>query len=119
MPDNKPSTVDEYISGFPPEVRQILHAIREAVRQAVPDAEEAVKYGMPTYVLKGNLLSFGAYKKHIGVYPVPQGDEVYQADVAPFRKERSTLQFPLHEPIPFELIARTAKLRVAEMAPKV
>ncbi len=114
----KPATVDEYIKGFAPDVQQILLQIREAVRQAVPDAEEAVKYGMPTYVKNGNLLSFGAYKKHIGVYPVAKGDEAFQADVEPFRKERSTLQFPLNQPIPLDLIARLAKFRAVELEAK-
>lgn len=66
-----PSTIDAYIAGFPPAVQARLHAVRVALRQTVPEASEAIKYGIPTLVLHGNLLHFGAFQQHLGFYPGP------------------------------------------------
>src|SRR3972149_548962 len=68
-----PKSIDEYISGFPGDVQAILGRIRTTIKRAAPGAEEAIRYQMPTFVLKGNLISFAAYKKHIGLYPAPTG----------------------------------------------
>ena len=70
-----PETIDEYIAGFPPDIQDILQKIRALVKANVPEAEEAIKYQLPTFILKGNLVHFGAFKKHIGVYPSPTGIE--------------------------------------------
>jgi len=68
MDPKAPRTVDEYIAGFPPDVQEILEKIRKTIRAAAPDAQETIKYQIPTFTLKGNLISFAAYKKHIGLY---------------------------------------------------
>ena len=64
-----PKNIDEYIASFPKDIQEILEKIRTTVRKAAPDAEETVKYAMPTFTLKGNLVYFAAFKKHIGFYP--------------------------------------------------
>jgi uncharacterized protein YdhG (YjbR/CyaY superfamily) len=61
-----PKTIDDYIAGFPFDVRAILEKLRATIRNAAPGAEEAIKYRLPTFVLSGNLVHFGAFKKHIG-----------------------------------------------------
>jgi uncharacterized protein YdhG (YjbR/CyaY superfamily) len=66
-----PKTIDEYIAGFPDKVQEILGKIRMTIRKAASAAEETIKYQMPTFTLKGNLVSFAAYQKHIGLYPAP------------------------------------------------
>ena len=66
---NPPRDIDEYIAGFPTEVRQVLETIRSTIKKAAPDAEETIKYGMPTFTLSGNLVYFAAFKKHIGFFP--------------------------------------------------
>jgi uncharacterized protein YdhG (YjbR/CyaY superfamily) len=109
-----PKDIDEYIAGYPAEVQKILERVRRTVRKAAPKAEEAIKYGIPTLTLDGNLVSFAAYKKHIGLYPTPAGDETYQKECARYKAEKSTLRFPLDEPIPYDLISRTVKFRVKE-----
>ena len=99
-------TVDDYIAGFPKPVQKKLQDIRRTIRRAVPDAEETIKYQIPTYVVNGrNAISFAAYKKHIGVYPIPGDDP----ELEPYRTAKSTARFPLDEPLPLALIERIAK----------
>lgn len=114
-----PRNIDEYIAGFPPDVQEILEKVRLTIRKAAPDAEEAIKYLIPTYVLNGNLLSFAGYKKHIGLYPAPAGDEKFKEELAVYRSAKSTVRFPLDQPIPFGLISRLVKFRVKEHLEKV
>jgi uncharacterized protein YdhG (YjbR/CyaY superfamily) len=106
--------VDEYIAGFPPEVQDLLAQIRSTIREAAPEAKEAIKYQIPTYTLKGNLVSFAAYKNHIGLYPVPAGTKKFQKELAIYRAAKSTAKFPLDQPIPFDLIRQLVKFRVKE-----
>lgn len=109
-----PGTIDEYIAGFPPEIQEILEKIRMTIRKAAPGAEEAMKYQMPTFTLKGNLVYFAAYKKHIGFYPVPRGHEEFKDELAAYESGKGTAQFPLGKPIPYDLIRRIVKFRVKE-----
>ena len=109
-----PQSIDEYIASFPPDIQAILHKIRLTIRTAAPQAEETMKYQMPTFTLKGNLVYFAVYKKHIGVYPVPAGTEKFQKELAPYRGAKSAVRFPLDQPIPFNLISQIVKFRVKE-----
>jgi uncharacterized protein YdhG (YjbR/CyaY superfamily) len=70
-----PKDIDEYIAGFPGELQKTLKKIKLRIRKAAPGAEETIKYQMPTYTLKGNLVHFAAYKAHTGFYPAPRGAE--------------------------------------------
>jgi uncharacterized protein YdhG (YjbR/CyaY superfamily) len=107
-------SIDEYIAGFPPDVQEILEKIRMTIRKAAPDAEEAVKYGIPTFTLKGNLVHFGAYQKHIGFYPTPTGLEEFKEELSVYEGSKGTVRFPLDKPIPFDLIGKIVKFRVKE-----
>jgi uncharacterized protein YdhG (YjbR/CyaY superfamily) len=109
----KPSTIDEYIAAFPPEVQSILEKIRVTIQEAVPDAEETISYGMPTFTRNGPLVYFGAFKKHIGFYP-PIRDEKIRREASIYEGEKGSLRFPLDQPIPYALIGRIAKARVKE-----
>jgi uncharacterized protein YdhG (YjbR/CyaY superfamily) len=109
-----PKSIDEYIAGFPPDVQKTLGKIRTTIRKAAPDAEEAIKYGIPTFTLKGNLVHFGAFKKHIGFYATPTGIEKFKHELSVYEVAKGTVQFPLDKPIPFELISKIVKFRVAE-----
>lgn len=109
-----PQTIDAYIAAFPEDIQAILQKIRLTIRQSAPEAEEAIKYGIPTFTLKGNLISFAAYKKHIGLYPTPAGTEEFQQALSAYKREKSTLQFPLDKPIPYDLIGKTVKFRLQE-----
>jgi len=111
--------VHEYIAGSPLEVQVILKKLRTTIGNAAPDADEAIKYGMPTMVLKGNMLCYAAYSTHIGVYPAPAGNVAFQQALAPYRSGKSTAKFPLDQPIPYELIAKLVKFRVKEHLARV
>ena len=107
-----PKDIDEYIAGFPNDVQEILEKIRMTIRNAAPDAEETIKYQMPTFTLNGNLVHFAAFKKHIGFYPVPRGIETFKDELSVYEGEKATVRFPLDKPIPFDLISRIVKFRV-------
>ncbi|HEY1007866.1 MAG TPA: DUF1801 domain-containing protein [Sphingobacteriaceae bacterium] len=107
-------TVEEYISRFPPKIRQILEQIRETIRNAAPDADEKISYGMPTFTLAGNLVHFAAFKTHIGFYPVPGGVEAFKDRLAGYRSGKGSVRFPLNEPMPLELIRDVVGFRVRE-----
>ena len=109
-----PETIDEYIAGFPPDIQARLEKVRAAIKNAAPDAEETIKYRIPTFTLKGNLISFAAYKKHIGLYPAPTGSKKFNQELAPYRAEKSSIRFPLDEPMPFDLMREIVVFRVQE-----
>lgn len=111
----KPQTIDEYIADLPRDVREILQKIRKTIKRAAPDAEEAIRYNMPTFNLNGHyLIYFAAYKKHIGMYPIPPGDAKFNTEIAAYQTGKGTLQFPLERPIPYKLITKIVKLRAKE-----
>jgi uncharacterized protein YdhG (YjbR/CyaY superfamily) len=110
----QPTTIDEYIAGFPSDVQAILQRIRATIRKAAPQAEETIKYQMPTFVLHGNLVHFAAFKNHIGFYPVPTGIEAFKKELSAYKGAKGSVQFPLDQPIPYGLISRIVKFRVKE-----
>jgi uncharacterized protein YdhG (YjbR/CyaY superfamily) len=109
-----PKTIDEYIAGFPHEIQAILEKIRKTISAAAPQAEEAIKYQMPTFTLKGNLVHFAAFKNHIGLYPTPSGTEKFREELSPYETGKGSIRFPLDKPIPYGLISRIVKFRVKE-----
>ncbi len=109
-----PQTIDEYIAGFPPDMQEILEKIRATIRQAAPDAAETISYQIPTFTLKGNLVHFAAFKKHIGFYPTPTGTEKFQKELSVYKGAKGSVRFPLDKPIPFDLISSIVQFRVQE-----
>lgn len=110
-------TVEDYISSFPEDVQVVLEGVRRAIRNAVPDAGETISYQMPTITLDGrSLVHFAAWKHHIGMYPLPEGEETFQRELEPYRATEGTARFPLREPIPYDLIERLAALLVEQRA---
>jgi uncharacterized protein YdhG (YjbR/CyaY superfamily) len=110
----KTTTIDEYIATFPADIQGILQKVREVVKTAVPQATEAISYGMPTFKLQGNLVHFGAFKTHLGFYPVPSGLEQFKEELAQYKGGKGSVQFPYNQPIPYELIGKIAQFRAAE-----
>lgn len=106
--------ISTYIAEFPKEIQVILQQIRQTIQQAAPEAKEAIKYGMPTFVLNGNLVHFAAYKNHIGFYPAPSGIDAFIAELEVFRTGKGTIQFQIDKSIPFDLIAKVVKFRIQE-----
>lgn len=109
-----PGTIDEYIAGFPLPVQKTLKQLRATVRKMAPDATEAIKYQMPTFVLNGNLVHFAAFTNHIGLYPTPSGIEKFKAELSQFKGAKGSVQFPLNEPMPWSLIEKIVAFRVRE-----
>jgi uncharacterized protein YdhG (YjbR/CyaY superfamily) len=114
MVEQKYASVDEYVATFPPEVREVLESVRRAVREALPESGERVSYHMPLVTLHGrDLFFFAGWKKHVSVYPVPDGDPALAADLAPYLSGASTLKFPLSRPVPLDLVQRVARQHAA------
>ncbi len=114
MEQNKPTTIDQYINGFPNEIQELLEKMRITIKQAAPDAEEAISYAMPTFKLKGNLVHFAAFKNHIGFYPTSTGTEAFKKELVDYKSSKGAVQFPLGKPLPLELVAEIVKFRVIE-----
>jgi uncharacterized protein YdhG (YjbR/CyaY superfamily) len=110
----KPTTIDEYIADFPPDVQAILQKIRATIRQAAPQAEETINYQIPTFTLNGNLVHFAGFKSHIGFYPTPSGMQKFQVELAGYKSAKGSVQFPLDQRIPYGLITKIVKFRVKE-----
>jgi len=109
-----PQTIDEYIAGFPAEVQKILQKIRKTIHEAAPEAQEKISYQMPTFFLQGNLVHFAAFKEHIGFYPVPTGIEKFKKELSVYKQGKGSVQFPLDQPMPYDLITKIVKFRVKE-----
>lgn len=111
----QPKTINEYIAHYPKTIASRLRQIRKLVSEEVPDAKPAIKYGIPTFVYNGNLLSFAGYKKHIGIYPMPHAPSPeLKMEMQPYQAEKSTLQFPHEKPLPLELIRKVVQARVKD-----
>src|SRR5580704_13996578 len=110
----KPKNIDGYISQFPAAVQAILEKVRATIINAAPDAKEVISYLMPAFKQHGILVYFAAWKKHIGLYPPIFGDKALEKAVAKYAGPKGNLQFPLDEPIPYDLIKRIVKLRVKQ-----
>src|ERR1700680_3517313 len=114
----KAKDIDSYISKFPADVQAILQKVRETIRHAAPEAKETISYQMPAFKQHGILVYFAAWKKHIGLYPPISGDKALGKAIASYAGPKGNLQFPLDEPIPYDLIERIVKLRVKQDSTK-
>jgi len=106
--------IDEYIAAYPADVQEILEKVRATIRKAAPEAEETINYSIPTFTLKGNLIHFAAFEKHIGFYPTPSGMEKFKVELTGYKGAKGSVQFPLDKPIPYDLISRIVTFRVKE-----
>jgi uncharacterized protein YdhG (YjbR/CyaY superfamily) len=111
---NRSKEVDAYIAGFPDEVRALLEQVRTTVETTAPEAREIMNYGIPTLTLEGNLVHFAGYKNHIGFYPAPSGIEAFREELSIYKSAKGSVQFPVSEPLPIELIIRIVQFRVNE-----
>ncbi len=108
------TSIDEYIAAAPSEVQAILKEVRAAIKAAAPEATERIAYGMPTFFLNGNLVHFAAHKNHIGFYPTPSGIEKFKKELSKYEGAKGSVQFPLDQPMPLQLISKIVKFRVGE-----
>lgn len=116
MNPNTAKNIDEYIAGYPKDIQAMLQQIRTTIRKITPEAEETIKYAIPTFVLNGkNLVHFAAFKNHIGFYPTPTGIESFKKDLAKYKQGKGSVQFPLDEPMPLTLITKIVKFNISRL----
>lgn len=108
------ANIDAYIRAEPKEIQTILQKIRATIKKAAPKATEAIKYGMPCFILDGNLVFFAAYKTHIGFYPGSWALESFKKDLKGYSISKGTVRFDLDGKIPYGLLTRIVKFRVKE-----
>lgn len=110
-------SIDEYIAAFPPETRKVLEELRALIRATAPEATERISYAIPTFVLNGKyLVYFAGWKKHVGLYPISRGvGEAFREELAPYKSGKGSVQFPLAQPLPTDLIRRIVQFRVDEI----
>lgn len=106
--------IDEYIASHPKDIQTLLEAMRATIRKAAPQAEEAIKYALPTFVLNGNVVHFGAFRNHIGFYPTPGGIAEFRKELSIYGGAKGSIRFPIDEPLPLALVGRIVKFRVAQ-----
>lgn len=106
------TTIDEYISAFPPNIQAILQQIRAAIHEAAPQAEETISYQMPAFKQNGILVYFAAFKNHIGFFPTAKGVEAFKDKLANYKTSKGTIQFPLDQPLPLDLVREIVRFRV-------
>ena len=106
--------IDSYIATHPENVRMILEKLRDTIRKAAPDAEEVISYQMPAFRFHGILVYFAAFKNHIGFYPTGNGIKAFKEELSAYEGGKGTIRFPLGTTIPFDLVSKIVKYRVAE-----
>jgi uncharacterized protein YdhG (YjbR/CyaY superfamily) len=109
------SSIDDYIAGFPPETRKTLEELRALIRASAPDATETISYAIPTFDLNGHLVHFAGYRRHIGFYPTGRGVDAFKEELKPYKSGRGSVQFPLGQPLPTDLIRRIVEFRVGSV----
>jgi uncharacterized protein YdhG (YjbR/CyaY superfamily) len=109
-----PSTIDDYLAGFPKDIRQKLEELRMTIRNAAPDAIEKISYRMPAFYLDGYLVYFAAFKNHIGFYAMPSGHKEFEKELSIYKQGKGSVQFPINESLPLDLITRIVQFRVNE-----
>ena len=109
------TSIDEYIAACPKEAQTYLREIRAMIRAAVPEAKEKISYQIAAFELNGkNLIHFAGWKKHVSIYPTPDGTEAFNKAIAKYAGGKGTTKFPLDEPLPLKLIQQIVKFRVAD-----
>ena len=110
----QPGTIDDYIGRFPEDVQEKLQQLRALIARVAPEAQERISYQMPAFHLKGNLVYFAAFPKHIGLYPTSSGIAKFRKELSRYATSKGTVRFPLNEPLPLDLIRRIVEFRVKE-----
>jgi len=119
MSRNSVESIDAYIAEFPPDTRSRLQELRTLIAECAPEAAERISYGMPTFDLnRKHLVYFAGYERHIGFYPLPRAIEAVRGELTGYKTGKGSVQFPLDQPLPHDVIRRMVALRVQEMTGK-
>ena len=108
------ATIDEYMTEFPPETRDVLEELRALIKTVAPEATETISYAIPTFDLNGHLVHFAGHQRHIGFYPGASGIATFKEELKPYKSAKGSVQFPLGLPLPTDLIRRMVEYRVEE-----
>jgi uncharacterized protein YdhG (YjbR/CyaY superfamily) len=114
MKPNGFKSIDEYIATFPLDIQTLLQQLRAVIHEAAPEAEETISYQMPAFRQNGVLVYFAAFKNHIGFFPTAVGIEAFKDKLSSYKTSKGTVQFPLNQPLPLELVGEIVKLRVKQ-----
>ncbi len=115
---NSPKNVDQYIKDCQPNIQVILQNIRDIIKKIAPDAVESISYGMPAYKIDGQpLVYFAAFPKHIGFYATPVTHEAFSVELGKYKKGKGSVQFPLNQPIPYDLISSLTTYKLDKITP--
>lgn len=109
-------SISAYIAASPRAAQPLLKQMRSVIKKAAPKAKEEIKYGIPTYVGKKNLVHFGLFKTHIGFFPAPSGIAAFKEEFSRYKTSKGAVQFPLDAKLPLPLITKVVKYRVREDA---
>ena len=104
-----PETIEEYIAAQPEEVQPYLTELRNALRAALPEAEERISWSMPTYWKNHNIIHFAGFKNHAGLYPGPEAVLEFAERLTEYRTSKGTIQLPYSRPVPAELVSDIAR----------
>ena len=112
----KNKTIENYIQSFTKETQILLDTLREMIFSEVPECEELLSYGIPSYKYQSKyLVHFAGYEKHIGFYPTPAGVKAFDTDFKKYKTGKGSVQFPLEHEIPWELIRRILQFRKSQI----
>lgn len=111
-------SIDAYLKQFTPDVVAKLQTLRKMIQTLAPQAEETIRYGMPTFRLNGNLIHFAAYEKHIGLYPTPAPIKAFVKELKSYKTSKGAIQFPIDKPLPLALIKKIVKFRIKQTLTK-
>lgn len=106
--------IDDYIAAQPAEYRASLEKIRQTIRKAAPEAEEYIGYGMPGFKMGWTLVYFALFSKHIGFYPGASWVANFKKELSGYKTSKGAIQFPLDNPIPFDIIKNITAFRAEE-----
>ena len=110
----KHKDIDAYHDSQPAEIRKVLEQLRQAIKQAAPQATETISYGMPAFRQNKVLVYYAVHKEHIGFYPTPNPIVHFKKGLEKYTTSKGTIQFPIDKPLPLTLIKKMVKFRVEE-----
>jgi len=114
----RPQTITEYINAAPKAAQKKLREMRACIRKSAPGAKESLKWGMPAFSCGRILVTFAAFKNHIGLYPTPSAVKAFANDLSKYTTANASIQFPLEKPLPLPLIRKITTFRVRESIEK-
>jgi len=111
------ASIDQYVAEFPEATRKVLEEMRALIRETAPAAVETISYGIPTFDSGGrHLVHFAGHARHVGLYPTPSGIEAFAKDLEPYKQGKGSVQFPLDQPLPADLIRRIVRFQLERSA---